>query len=301
MSDRQVRRVRRNSRRTRRGLVGLLWSAPALLLVAVFFIAPVALMVVMSLFQWPLLGDPRFIGLDNYQRALTDPGFVQPVTFTVLYTVLIVPALFLVGLGLAHLVRGERRGTGLFRTLFFIPVVIGFASASYLWLWLADSRVGPLPALLRTLGLGEFRTPWASSATGALVVVCLMILWKVAGYTMLLFMMGLQAIPAEVMEAARVDGAGVWRTFGSITLPLLRRTIALVFVLTTAGSLLAFDQFYIMTRGGPANGTITVVYAIYRESFIRFQLGYGAALSVLLALVLIGISAVQLKIVGSEE
>jgi len=301
VSDRQVRRVRRNSRRTRRGLVGLLWSAPALLLVAVFFIAPVALMVVMSLFQWPLLGDPRFIGLDNYQRALTDPGFVQPVTFTVLYTVLIVPALFLVGLGLAHLVRGERRGTGLFRTLFFIPVVIGFASASYLWLWLADSRVGPLPALLRTLGLGEFRTPWASSATGALVVVCLMILWKVAGYTMLLFMMGLQAIPAEVMEAARVDGAGVWRTFGSITLPLLRRTIALVFVLTTAGSLLAFDQFYIMTRGGPANGTITVVYAIYRESFIRFQLGYGAALSVLLALVLIGISAVQLKIVGSEE
>lgn len=291
--------VRGSGRQVRR--VGLLWSAPALLLVAVFFIAPVALMVVMSLFQWPLLGDPRFIGLDNYQRALTDPGFVQPVTFTVLYTVLIVPALFLVGLGLAHLVRGERRGTGLFRTLFFIPVVIGFASASYLWLWLADSRVGPLPALLRTLGLGEFRTPWANSVTGALVVVCVMILWKVAGYTMLLFMMGLQAIPVEVMEAARVDGAGRWRTFVSITLPLLRRTIALVFVLTTAGSLLAFDQFYIMTQGGPAKSTITVVYEIYRESFMRFQLGYGAALSVLLALVLIGISAVQLKIVGSEE
>lgn len=288
-------------RRGRFRVVGLLWASPALALVALFFVGPVALMVWMSLFRWPLLGERSFIGVENYVRAFTDSGFVQPVLFTLLYTAIIVPALFILGLGMASLVKGKRTGTAMFRTLFFIPVVIGFASAGYLWLWLADARVGPFPQILRDLGLGEFSQPWASSVTGALLVVCLMILWKMAGYGMLLFMMGLQAIPEEVNEAATVDGAGRWRRLFSITLPLMRRTLALVFVLFTAGSLLAFDQFYIMTSGGPNNGTITAVYAIYRESFNQFQLGYGSALSVLLALALIAVSIIQLRVVGSEE
>jgi multiple sugar transport system permease protein len=136
---------------------------------------------------------------------------------------------------------------------------------------------------------------------GALLVVTLMIVWKVSGLTMLLLMTGLQSIPVDVTEAARVDGAGPVRRLRSITLPLLRNTIALVLILTTAGSFLAFDQFYVMTKGGPANQTLTIAYWIYHVSFVNFRLGYGAALSVLLALVLLVISALQLRILNDSR
>jgi len=270
-------------------------------MVLIFFVVPVIYMVYMSLQNWPLLGVHTFVGLRNYTDAVHDPRFLEPVTFTILYTVIIVPALLVAGLGMASLVKTKRRGSGVFRTLFFLPVVVGFAAAGYLWLWFVNPRVGPLPQILRDLGLGSLQDPWLGSTTGALLVVCLMVLWKFTGFTMLLFMTGMQTIPDEIVEAARVDGAGRWRMLHSITLPLLRRTIALVVILTTAGSLLAFDQFFVMTRGGPNNHTITVVYAIYRQSFSSFRLGYGAALSVMLAVVLLVISAIQLRLLRSDD
>jgi multiple sugar transport system permease protein len=294
--SRRHQHVRRRSQ-----TVGALWAAPALIMVAIFFAIPVVYMVYMSLQNWPLLGEHTFVGLRNYKDAVHDPRFIEPVKFTVLYTVIIVPALLVAGLGMASLVRAKRRGSGLFRTLFFLPVVVGFAAAGYLWLWFVNPRVGPLPQILRDLGFGTLENPWLGSTTGALLVVCLMVLWKFSGFTMLLFMTGMQTIPEDITEAARVDGAGRWRLLRSITLPLLRRTIALVVILTTAGSLLAFDQFFVMTRGGPNNHTITVVYAIYRQSFSSFRLGYGAALSVMLAAVLLVISAIQLRLLKSDD
>lgn len=270
-------------------------------MVLVFFVVPVGYMVYMSFQNWPLLGQHRFVGLQNYSEALHDPRFLHPVRFTLLYTVLIVPALLVAGLGLASLVRAKRTGSGMFRTLFFLPVVVGFAAAGYLWLWFVNPRVGPLPQILRDLGFGSFQSPWLGSAAGALLVVCLMVLWKFSGFTMLLFMTGMQAIPEEILEAARVDGASRLRLFRSVTLPLLRRTVALVVILTTAGSLLAFDQFFVMTRGGPNNETMTIVYTIYRQSFSSFRLGYGAAISVMLAAVLLAISAIQLRLLRSDD
>jgi multiple sugar transport system permease protein len=300
LTARLARRNRRAGPR-RSQTVGALWAAPALIMVLVFFVVPVVYMVYMSFQNWPLLGEHSFVGLRNYTDAIHDPRFLEPVRFTILYTVLIVPALLVAGLGMASLVRAKRRGSGLFRTLFFLPVVVGFAAAGYLWLWFVNPRVGPLPQILRSLGFGSLQDPWLGTSMGALLVVCLMVLWKFSGFTMLLFMTGMQTIPDDIMEAARVDGAGRWRLLRSITLPLLRRTIALVVILTTAGSLLAFDQFFVMTRGGPNNHTITVVYAIYRQSFSSFRLGYGAALSVMLAAVLLVISAIQLRLLRSDD
>jgi multiple sugar transport system permease protein len=300
LTARLARRNRRAGPR-RSQTVGALWAAPALIMVLVFFVVPVVYMVYMSFQNWPLLGEHSFVGLRNYTDAIHDPRFLEPVRFTILYTVLIVPALLVAGLGMASLVRAKRRGSGLFRTLFFLPVVVGFAAAGYLWLWFVNPRVGPLPQILRNLGFGSLQDPWLGTSMGALLVVCLMVLWKFSGFTMLLFMTGMQTIPDDIMEAARVDGAGRWRLLRSITLPLLRRTIALVVILTTAGSLLAFDQFFVMTRGGPNNHTITVVYAIYRQSFSSFRLGYGAALSVMLAAVLLVISAIQLRLLRSDD
>jgi multiple sugar transport system permease protein len=292
---------KRKQRGRRRNGVGWLFAAPALVMVFLFFIIPLGYMIWMSFEQYPLLGAHKFIGLQNFRDAFSDGTFLDAVRLTLEYTVLVVPLLLIVGLALASLVRHNRRGASFFRTVYFLPVVVGFASASYLWYWLVDPRVGPLPYILRSLDIGKQTDPWLGGMPGALLVVTLMVVWKVSGLTMLLLMTGLQSIPEDVTEAARVDGAGRWRTMRSITLPLLRPTIALVLILTTAGSFLAFDQFYVITSGGPSNQTLTIAFWIYHTSFVNFRLGYGAALSVLLALVLLVISAVQLRLLNDKD
>ncbi len=184
----------------------------------------------------------------------------------------------------------------MFQTVFFLPVVIGFAAAAYLWLYLAQPGLGPLNAMV-----GDGESNWFATSTSALVTVVLMVIWKMTGMQMILLLSGLQSIPAELTEAARIDGAGPWKSFRYVTLPLLRPTLALVLVFSVAGSLLAFDQFFIMTAGGPSNSTITAVYQIYRTSFINFDLGYGAALSAMLMVVLAAVSAVQMLLLRKTD
>jgi multiple sugar transport system permease protein len=303
LDDSRLRPAAKKRRRAgyRREGTGFLFAAPALLMVVLFFIVPLCYMVWMAFEQYPLLGAHKFIGLQNFRDAFKDRTFTHSVVLTVEYTLLVVPLLLVAGLGLASLVSSRRRGASFFRTIFFLPVVVGLASASYLWYWLVDARVGPLPYILRHLGFGSQTNPWLGGMPGALFVVTLMIVWKVSGLTMLLLMTGLQSIPVDIVEAARVDGAGRMRRMRSITLPLLRNTIALVLILTTAGSFLAFDQFYVMTKGGPANQTLTIAYWIYHVSFVNYRLGYGAALSVMLALVLLVISALQLRVLNDSR
>jgi multiple sugar transport system permease protein len=293
------RRGMRSSRK--RQLTGLAMAAPAILLIVAFFLVPLVMTFWISLHNWPLLGRHRFIGLDNYQRALVDPGFRTALKFTVVYTLVITPILFVLGLGMAFLVRRKVRSAGIFQSIYFMPVCIGLAAGSFLWLYLGQSQIGPLFDLLRRVGLVEPEgNLFAGKWTGLLLVIA-MVTWKVVGLQMLLLLSGLQSIPEDVVEAARIDGAGRWQLFSHITVPLLRPTLALVLVFSVAGSLLAFDQFFIMTRGGPSNSTITAVYAIYRTSFISFKLGYGAALSVFLMVILAAVSAVQMLLLRNTD
>jgi len=275
--------------------------APAVAVVTVFFIVPLVMTFWMSLHNWPLLGDHSFIGLANYRRALHDSAWMHAIGFTLKYTALITPLLLIPALGLAFLVNRPGRAARTFQSIFFLPVVIGFAAAAYLWVYLAQPGLGPLSDLAVRAGLGSRDTNWFATATSGLLLVSAMVVWKVTGMQMILLMSGLQSIPGELNEAARIDGAGRWKTFTRVTLPLLRPTLALVLVFSVAGSLLAFDQFYIMTSGGPNNTTITAVYQIYRISFVQFHLGYGAALSVLLMVVLAAVSAVQLLLLRNTE
>jgi multiple sugar transport system permease protein len=294
-------RRRRLTLRGRRQVVGAVMAAPAVVMITVFFLVPLGLTFYMSLNQWSLLGAHTWIGFDNYTRAFSDPGFKDAFVFTLEYTAVITPILFLIGLGLALLVRRPRRGARFFQSVYFLPVVIGFAASSFLWLYMAQPSVGPLFDIFRRLGLADENSNWFAGEASALLVVVASITWKIVGMQMLLLLAGLQSIPVEVEEAARIDGAGRWQSFRYITLPLLRPTLALVLVFSVAGSLLAFDQFYIMTNGGPNNTTITAVYEIYRVSFVQFQLGYGAALSVLLMVVLAAVSAVQLLLLRNTD
>jgi multiple sugar transport system permease protein len=292
---------RRTTLSRRRQLTGVLLAAPAVILLGVFFLWPLARTVTMSFFDWPMLGVPQFNGFDNYIKAFTDNEFLRAVGFTLVYTALTTPLLLIVGFVLAMLVTRRTRAARVFQTIYFLPVVIGLASGSFLWLFMFQSDIGPTTQLLGALGVLDSSQNLFADYWSALTIIVAMVTWKVAGLQMLLLLSGLQSIPVEVNEAGRMDGASRWQLFRYITLPLLRPTLALVLVFSVAGSLLAFDQFYILTTGGPANSTITAVYQIYRTSFIQFDLGYGAALSLLLMLVLGLVSAAQMLLLRNSD
>ncbi|WJL97051.1 sugar ABC transporter permease [Microbacterium sp. ET2] len=285
----------------RRQRAGWLFVAPAMALVVVLFVAPTIWTVVISFFDYSLLGELTFIGVDNYARAFADAGLYQAIGFTTLYTVVVTVVLLIVGFALALLVSTPRRGVSVFRTVYVVPVVIGFATASYMTLWILDGRIGVVNAALGDLALIESPISWFSDFGLAFTIVIILVVWKTVGLTMLLLMSGMNAISEDIYEAAQLDGAGWWRRLGSITLPLLKPTIALVLILTVISSYLAFDQFFILTQGGPDSSTVTVVYLIYRAGFIDFDLGYAAALSVVLMVILLLLTIVQFRILRQGD
>lgn len=287
----------RGSRVRRRALVGMAYASPTALMVGLFFVAPLLLVSWMSLHRWPLLGPPTMNVPANYTKIADNELVDSAVWFTAKYTVVMTVLLFALAFGLALLVQHRRRGVGFFRTAFFLPMAVGFASASLLFLGLLSDEIGPVGDLFRMLGLVDGYVSWTSgSSESALGSTVVLVLWRFAGFNMLILLTGLQAIPVEVYEAARIDGASRWQTFRRVTLPLMRPTIALVLTLMVTGSILAFDQFWILTRGGPDNSTTSLVMVIYREAFIRLDLGSAAALSVALLAVLVVVSFVQLGV-----
>ncbi|MFN3273961.1 MAG: carbohydrate ABC transporter permease [Paracoccus sp. (in: a-proteobacteria)] len=282
------RRVRQH------GWPGLVYVLPALLLVTVFFLLPLGMTVWMSLHNWPLLGNPRWAGLGNYQRLWGDNSFWQALWFTARYTLVATAGLMAVAFALALMVQAEGRAVALYRTAYFLPVVTGFASASLLWAWLANVDAGLFSPLMQRAGLTEGRVNLLASFDPAFWTVTVMVIWKMAGFYMVILMSGLQSIPGDYQEAARIDGASRFQRFRWITLPLVRQPFALALILCVSGSMLAFDQFYIILNGGPRNQTVTAVYKIFNESFVSFRLGYGAALSVVLLAILMVLSVIQL-------
>jgi multiple sugar transport system permease protein len=288
-------RVRRIG--SRRSLLGAVYAAPTAVMVGVFFVAPLLLVGWMSLHRWPLLGKPTLNAPDNYTKIADNSLIESAVWFTIKYTVVMTVLLFVAAFGLALLVQNRRRGVGFFRTAFLLPMAVGFASASLLFLGLLSDEIGLVSDLLRQLGLVDGYVSWTSgSSESALGSAVVLVLWRFAGFNMLIILTGLQAIPVELYEAARADGASRWQTFWRVTVPLMRPTIALVLTLMITGSLLAFDQFWILTRGGPDNSTTSLVMVIYREAFIRLDLGSAAAISVVLLAVLVVFNVIQLGV-----
>ena len=292
---------RRGARRRRNQIAGLLFVAPALLLVLVFFVIPLGMAFWMSLHNWPLLGKPRFIGVGNYTRLVQDAQFWSSLRFTVYYTLVVTVAIFAVAFPLALFAEKSRSLTKIYRTAFFLPVVVGFGSASLLWAWLLDVDSGLFSPAAFALGLTDKRVNLLADFDTTFWSIVIMVVWKTAGFNMIILLTGLQGISTEVQEAARMDGASSWQRFRRITLPLMRRTIALALILSVAGSMLAFDQFYIIADGGPQNSTITAVYWIFSQSFMSFHLGYGSALSMVLLAILVIISVVQLRLLRNPE
>jgi multiple sugar transport system permease protein len=180
------------------------------------------------------------------------------------------------------------------RTVIFLPVVIGLASSSLLWYWLFDQQVGLFNKLLVDVGVLSEPLIWMKKSSTGQLAVMISVIWKVVGFGMILMVAGIQAIGQDVIEASRIDGASAWLRVRRIVIPLAARSILLATLISAIGSMLAFDQFYLMTGGGPRGQTFTTVYWIYQNSFIRFELGYGSALSVILMVIITSGTALQL-------
>ncbi|MDU0348027.1 sugar ABC transporter permease [Actinomyces sp. MRS3W] len=280
--------------------------APTVLMLVLFFIVPIVLVIVMSVSKWTLLGGRMGVAFpDNFRKILADPLLGQSVIFTLKYTVVTTVILQPIAVGLALLIQQSRRWNSIVRTAILLPAALGIASASLLFYAIYSPQVGPVTKILAAVGLADAGNSVLGTPNGALVATVVLVVWRFAGYYMILTMVGVQAIPNEVYEAAKIDGAGWWRTFTDVTFPLLKPTLAMTTIMSITGSLLAFDQFFILTKGGPNNATMTVVQLIYKYAFeTKRDLGMAAALSVLVLVALVAINALQLKAMGvtdSEE
>ena len=277
--------------------LGLYYLAPALLFVAAFTAYPLIQMCWMSLHNWSLIEPKKWVGVANFVRAWNDRQFWISLGFTLKYTLCITPILMILGYLIALLVAQNTSLRKFTRAVVFVPVVIGLSVSSLLWYWLFDYHFGLVNRGLIDLGLIERPVVWfGEDADRALWAVIVSIVWKVLGFGMLMFVAAIHAIPQEITEAAMVDGASYWQRVSRITLPLTARTVLLVTLFSVIGSLLAFDQFFLMTAGQPFNQTASTMFWVYLNSFPYLKLGYGAALSFILAIIVLACTVVQMML-----
>lgn len=267
-------------------ITSYLFIVPALTLNFMFFVLPFLQSLLMSFYDWPVLGKKTFVFLENYIQLFQDEQFWHSLFFTLKYAVFVTPCLFVLAFALALLINGAFAGVNFFRSLYFAPVVISMTCCSMVWLWIYNDLYGVLNYILESLGIIESPILWMNSADTSLPAVIFMVTWKMAGFTMLIILAAFQSVDEEIYEAASVDGANKVTQFFKITLPIIKPHAALALILSVIGSVLAFEQFLIMTKGGPAQDTTTIVHYIYNTSFKYFKMGYGSAMTIILLIVL---------------
>ncbi len=275
--------------------------APSALFLTGLFLIPLGVLIFMSFQNWPLLGGPTPDGIANYQAIPDNTLFTGAIAFTLIYTVLATIVIFGVSFVLVAVSNSRRRGAKFYRTAFFLPYVVGTASAALIWFAAVNDQNGIANTVLQALGFGK--GPWGFLDTPgqALFTTLTLVVWKFIGFQVIVLLVGLQAVPGELYEAARMDGASTMQRLRYITLPYLRPTLALLLILSITGSLLAFDQFQVLTHGGPDNSTITLVMAIYNTAFAKFDLGKAAALSIVLLIALVVLNGIQLMFLRAKE
>ena len=279
---------RRLSRKHREWLAAYLFLLPDALGLFVFLGVPMVLSLSLGFFEVSGFGDYTYVGLDNYRQMFKDPLFRDSLRITATYVAALVPGIYVSGLGLALLVKQRLPLIPLFRGMLFLPNVISLVVIGLVWRYMLVDRVGVVNRVLGRVGL-EGRS-WLGEPDLALGTLVAVTIWFLMGYYMLIFLAGLQEIPREFYEAARIDGASPWRSFRDITLPLLKPTSFFVLLTATVTAVAGgqgFDLVYIMTRGGPANSTNLVIFYIYQQAFQFSHYGYAAAMASFLVLVLV--------------
>ncbi|GID62906.1 sugar ABC transporter permease [Actinoplanes cyaneus] len=277
----------RPGRSRRDTLTGLAFLAPSLVGVGGFLLAPVVVVLGISLTRWDLIDPARWTGLDNYRSILGDPAFGRSLAVTAVFVLLVIPLQTALGLAAALLLDQRLPGSTWFRAILVLPWISAPLALGVVWRWLFDPSDGAINELL------GHRIEWLTSPALALPSVAAVTIWTNVGYVALFFLAGLAGIPPQYGEAARIDGAGPWQGLRRVTLPLLRPTTFFVLATGVISSFQVFDTVYAMTGGGPAGRTEVVAYTIYREAFVNFRMGRAAAMSVVLFLLLITVTIAQ--------
>ncbi|HLT67249.1 MAG TPA: sugar ABC transporter permease [Microbacterium sp.] len=284
----------------RRTLTAFAFLAPALIILGIFVAWPMLQALRLSFTDASGFGAEEWIGLENYVRVFTDPDILDAMLNTLWYTVLFTPTAVVSALLLALVLNSPALPfRGFFRTALFLPFIVSLAVAAFAWSYLLDPRLGLLNYWLQGAGvqLGDV----LEDPVLAMPAVAMVAVWKNFGFYMVIFLAGLQDIPASLYEAARMDGAGAWRRFTNVTLPLLSNTLAFVLIFALIAALQAFDQIYVMTGGGPYGHTQTIVMEIYQSGFRKLNLGFASALSYVLLIATLLLSIVQFVFFGRRE
>jgi multiple sugar transport system permease protein len=279
------------------GRIALVFLAPALVGFAVFYLYPTIRGSWYSVTDWNLLSDPKFVGLDNFRTLLHDAVFWNSLKVTGLYVVMNLVLQVGVGLALAALLHRLTRSL-LIRSLLVVPWLVPNVTAGLLWMWLLDANLGFVNHLLVSLGVDN--QGFLTSPDLALTSVAVITSWSGIGYTALLLYAGMLLVPAQIYEAAALDGSSEVRTFFQITLPLMRPILAFVLVVTLINSFQLFDTVAVTTKGGPVNATRVVYYYIYEQAFTHFKMGYASALALSLVLILGVLTFVQMRVLRAS-
>jgi putative chitobiose transport system permease protein len=274
-----------------------LFLLPALIILGLtgFYPAFRAFLLSFTEYGYDITQPPQWIGLDNFQRLLRDAVFWKTLGNTVLYLIGVVPVLVIVPLGLAILVNQALPGIRWFRAAYYTPVVISMVVAGIAWRWLY-AETGLLNQLLRWLRLSDTGIPWLTSPGLALYSVMAVTIWKGLGYYMVIYLAGLQAIPADLYEAAAIDGSDGWQKHWDITLPLMRPYLFLVAVISSISATKVFEEVYIMTQGGPLNSSKTIVYYVYERAFRDLEISYACTIGLVLFLLILALSVLRLAL-----
>jgi len=288
----------------REQLIAWAFAVPFLLGFTIFMAGPIAASMLMSVTDFGLrdLRNPLgtdFVGLDNYAALLSDPKFLAAIFNTAYFVIVGVPLTLLLGLAAAlALDRGIRHFRTLFRVGYYLPVVTSIVAIAVVWRFLLNPDQGLLNMLLATIGVDG--PNWLADPTLAMPSIIAMAAWRNLGFVMIVFLAGLQTIPAQLYEAASIDGANRWQSFRSVTLPLLRPTVLFLMVITTIGYLQLFEEPFVMTDGGPLDKTLSISMYMYQQGFEFFRQGYAAAIAWILFLLVAIVAVVQFRLLRSE-
>ncbi len=272
----------------------IFFLAPYVIGLLVFWIGPVIASIFISFTKWELVGSPVWVGFNNYKQLFSDEIFIKSLINTAYYTILSVPLSMICSLLLAVAMNQKLKGIVVFRTAFFMPYISSMVAVALLWSWIYNPQYGILNYFLELIGIPGQN--WLGDPKWAMPALVFMSVWKGLGYNMMIWLAALQGIPEDLYEAARIDGANKWQQFKNITVPLLSPTTFMLLILSIINSFKVFEQSYIMTKGGPAHATMTMVLYIYSNAFVWLKMGYASAMAYILAIIILVLTVIQLRL-----
>jgi multiple sugar transport system permease protein len=284
---------------TKSALIGYAFLLPGIISLILFMVGPILYSFVLSFFSFNIFSSPVFTDLDNYIRLLFDPhSHFWEFLYNTLFFLLSIPIGLILSLFLALLVNHKLRGITFFRTVYFIPVIASMITVALLWEFILDKDFGLLNSFLAWLGFSK--VDWFGNSLAAKIGISLMLIWKSAGYNMLIYLAALQGIPEQYYEAMQIDGANRWQRFKNVTFPLLAPAHFFLLITSVIGTFQLFGPIYVMTKGGPVTGTWTLIYEVYWKAYQEFEMGYAAAVSWILFLLMLLITLVQWRFLGKR-